>query len=76
MRFLCFLLLFLLTILEVGPIPITGILLMWVVLFRPPWFYRLVQAVYKGAIPDEEAPEAETAEELEPQTDGAGAQLD
>lgn len=69
MRFLCFLMLFLLTILEVGPILITGIVLMWVVLFRPAWFYGLVQTVYQGAMPDRDGTETETAEGLEPQTD-------
>ncbi|MDD5272943.1 MAG: hypothetical protein PHU14_09515 [Methylovulum sp.] len=46
MRSLCFLALFVITLLEIGPIPITGVLLMWVVLFRPAWFYELVQKIY------------------------------
>jgi hypothetical protein len=46
MRIFCFLLLAIITILEIGPIPITGILLMWVVLFRPLWFYELVLKIY------------------------------
>lgn len=46
MRIFCFLILVVITILEVGPIPITGLLLMWVVLFRPLWFYELVLKIY------------------------------
>ena len=46
MRILCFLGLIIIVILEIGPIPITGLLLMWVVVFRPLWFYNLVMAIY------------------------------
>ncbi len=46
MRILCLLALIIIVILEIGPIPITGLLLMWVVLFRPIWFYNLVMAIY------------------------------
>ena len=46
MRFICFIILAVTTILEIGPIPIIGILLMWVVLFRPLWFYELVLKIY------------------------------
>ncbi|MCX7066525.1 MAG: hypothetical protein NTW85_02335 [Methylococcales bacterium] len=46
MRLICLLVLILITLLEIGPIPITGLVLMWVVLFRPPWFYELVQKIY------------------------------
>ena len=46
MRILCLLILIVITILEIGPVPISGILLMWVVLFRPQWFYKLVQKIY------------------------------
>ncbi len=46
MRIFCFLLLAIITVIEIGPIPITGILLMWVVLFRPLWFYELVLKIY------------------------------
>lgn len=35
MRLFCLLVLLLITVLEVGPIPITGLILIWVVLFRP-----------------------------------------
>ncbi len=45
-RLLCLFALLLITILEVGPVPISGLGLMWVVLFRPRWFYNLVQKIY------------------------------
>ncbi|CAG1772239.1 hypothetical protein BAC3_02434 [uncultured bacterium] len=47
MRWLCLLILILITLLEIGPFPISGVLLIWVVLFRPQWFYDLVQDIYK-----------------------------
>jgi hypothetical protein len=47
MRIICLFVLVLVTILEIGPFPISGLLLMWVVLFRPAWFYELVQEIYK-----------------------------
>ena len=46
MRILCFFILLAIIILEIGPVPITGLILMWVVLFRPSWFYELVQKIY------------------------------
>jgi hypothetical protein len=46
LRLLCLFVLLLITILEVGPVPISGLVLMWVVLFRPQWFYNLVQKIY------------------------------
>jgi hypothetical protein len=46
MRILCFFILLIITIIEIGPVPITGLLLMWVILFRPVWFYNLVQKIY------------------------------
>jgi hypothetical protein len=46
MRFICLLVLLIMTLLEVGPIPISGLLLIWVVLFRPLWFYELVLKIY------------------------------
>ncbi len=47
MRLICVLVLLLITVLEIGPIPITGLLLIWVVLFRPRWFYNLVMKIYR-----------------------------
>jgi hypothetical protein len=46
MRWVCLLVLIMVTLLEVGPLPITGLILIWVVLFRPQWFYDLVQDIY------------------------------
>jgi len=46
MRWVCLLVLVLVTLLEIGPVPISGLLLIWVVLFRPQWFYDLVQKIY------------------------------
>jgi len=46
MRIIYLLILVVITILEIGPVPIFGLLLMWVVLFRPQWFYDLVQKIY------------------------------
>jgi len=48
MRILCLIVLIVVTILEIGPIPISGLLLIWVVLFRPAWFYELVVRIYGG----------------------------
>jgi hypothetical protein len=46
MRIICFLMLFVITIVEIGPFPFMGLLLMWIVLFRPVWFYELVLKIY------------------------------
>lgn len=46
MRILSFLVLALISIIEVGPVPITPVLLIYVVLFRPIWFYEWVLKVY------------------------------
>ncbi|TAN51497.1 MAG: hypothetical protein EPN21_06430 [Methylococcaceae bacterium] len=59
MRALTFILLLLLTVLEIGPIPIAGLLLLWVVLFRPLWFYNLVLDIYKDVIPGREIDNAQ-----------------
>jgi hypothetical protein len=47
MRILCFVILVIITILEIGPVPITPLVLIWVVLFRPAWFYELVRKIYQ-----------------------------
>lgn len=49
MRIICLLILIVVTILEIGPVPISGLLLIWVVLFRPQWFYDLIQKIYGKA---------------------------
>ena len=46
MRFLCVLGLVVVSIVEIGPIPITPILLIWIVVFRPIWFYQFVNKIY------------------------------
>jgi len=46
MRTLCLLVLILISIVEIGPIPITPIVLIWIVVFRPIWFYELVVKIY------------------------------
>ena len=46
MRLICFIVLAIVTLIEIGPVPITGIMLMWVILFRPRWFYNLVIKIY------------------------------
>lgn len=45
-RVICLLILIMVTILEIGPIPISGLLLIYIVLFLPTWFYDLVQKIY------------------------------
>jgi len=46
MRILSFLILVVISIIEVGPVPITPVLLIYIVLFRPPWFYEWVLKIY------------------------------
>ena len=46
MRIISIFALVVISIIEIGPIPITPILLIWVVLFRPKWFYDLVLKIY------------------------------
>lgn len=46
MRFLSILILLLITVLEIGPVPITGIVLLGVVVFRPAWFLAWVLKIY------------------------------
>lgn len=46
MRIFCILALMIISIIEIGPVPITPIVLIYVVLFRPAWFYELVIKIY------------------------------
>lgn len=46
MRVLILFILVLVTLVEVGPIPILGLFLIWVVLSRPLWFYQLICQLY------------------------------
>ncbi|WP_175463766.1 MULTISPECIES: hypothetical protein [Methylomonas] len=36
-----------LTVLEIGPIPLFGLLLIWVIVFRPRWFKALLDRIYE-----------------------------
>ncbi len=47
MRIICLIVLLILSFLEIGPIPIAPLFLMWVVIFRPEWFFQLVLKIYK-----------------------------
>ncbi len=46
MRIFYVLILLLISIIEIGPVPISHLILIWIVLFRPSWFYGLVQKIY------------------------------
>lgn len=46
MRLICIIVLLLISILEISPVPITPLLLLYVVIFRPLWFYNLVMKIY------------------------------
>lgn len=46
MRLLSALVLAIIAFIEIGPVPITPIVLIWVVLFRPVWFYEWVLKIY------------------------------
>ena len=46
MRILSILVLVSISIVEIGPIPLTPVLLIWVVLFRPLWFYVWVLKIF------------------------------
>lgn len=46
MRILSILVLVALTFIEIGPVPISPVVLIWVVLFRPVWFYECVLSIY------------------------------
>jgi len=48
-RFLTFLSLLLLLILDIAPVPVTGVIAIYVVLTRPEWFQQLVFNIYSGA---------------------------
>ena len=45
-RLKCFFALLLLMIADILPIPIIGLICMFILLFRPPWFKNLVDAIY------------------------------
>jgi hypothetical protein len=45
-RLKCFFALLLLMIADIAPIPILGLICMFILLFRPPWFKELVDNIY------------------------------
>jgi hypothetical protein len=45
-RLKCFFALLLLMIADIIPIPILGLICMFILLFRPPWFKELVDNIY------------------------------
>lgn len=47
MRIIAFFVLLTIALIEIGPVPITPFVLIWVVLFRPAWFYEWVQKIYR-----------------------------
>ena len=46
MRILSILVLAVISLIEIGPVPITPIVLIWVALFRPVWFFEWVLKIY------------------------------
>nr|WP_228779303.1 hypothetical protein [Methylobacter sp. BlB1] len=47
-RIKCVFTLLLLMILDIGPVPITATIGLFIVLFRPRWFKNLVDTIYSG----------------------------
>ncbi|MBD9361002.1 hypothetical protein [Methylomonas fluvii] len=45
-RFKWFVIILLLTIVEIGPFPLMGLTLLYIVAFRPRWFKALVDQIY------------------------------
>jgi hypothetical protein len=45
-RFVCFIVLLILTILDLGPFPLVSLVGIYVVLVRPAWFRHLVDDIY------------------------------
>lgn len=45
-RFKCFSVLFVLALLEIGPVPIAPFFGIYLCIWRPPWFQRLVNDLY------------------------------
>ncbi|MDD1627152.1 MAG: hypothetical protein LUQ26_06715 [Methylococcaceae bacterium] len=45
-RIKCFFVLLLLMIADIVPIPVLGLICMFILLFRPPWFKEMVDAIY------------------------------
>jgi hypothetical protein len=47
-RIKCFIVLFILMIVDILPIPIVGIICMFILLIRPRWFKELVDDIYSA----------------------------
>lgn len=45
-RFKWFVIIMLLTVVEIGPFPLMGLTLLYVIAFRPRWFKALVDQIY------------------------------
>lgn len=45
-RFKWFVIILLLTIVEIGPIPLMGLTLLYILAFRPRWFKDLIDRIY------------------------------
>lgn len=49
-RITCIIVLIVLVLIEIGPIPVTGMIGLYVVIFRPFWFKELVDRIYAGKV--------------------------
>jgi hypothetical protein len=45
-RIKCFIILLLLMIADILPVPILGVICMYILLTRPPWFKKMVEDIY------------------------------
>ncbi len=50
MRLLVLLIVVILTLMDFAPFPVTGLILIWIVLFRPMWFYEMVRTMYRDKL--------------------------
>ena len=48
-RFECLLILFIFMLIDIGPIPVTALISILIVLFRPHWFRKIVELIYYNA---------------------------
>ena len=47
-RITCALVFIILTLVGIGPFPVTSVIGLYVVIFRPQWFKNLVNTIYSG----------------------------
>ncbi|MGR8933976.1 MAG: hypothetical protein ACU837_06240 [Gammaproteobacteria bacterium] len=45
----CFVVLLLLMLIDIGPIPVTAVIALLVLMFRPRWFKELVDRIYSNS---------------------------